>query len=1032
MNNQNNNGCGCRNHPEPASRQPADINMTVCDRNANVLPMLQTYTTKVLKPNVCCKKNILTQQMISCEGYKYVIKWDFDLNGKTITVPKNCILEFDGGSLKNGTIIGQDTLFINVGDVDIWGENLTREGTWREKQGGNGGIPDKEYDPEHNSGLGRKTLELKDDSNILTQEDFDESNTVYVFLYDFDLDGARINIPENCVLNFEGGSVKNGCLVSNKTKITGTIKEDYCLWGVFYDGVGNNLTYNYKTSKDISSCFNSIMSSSDLNHYTVPQSIIVVKVIESGVQKKYIIIFCINNDHSWIHLFDEYYNCIGTSVFDVYHHCNGACVNGDDVYTAGWKDTYALHKSSLSDIIAACKAEDKTQSSEELRYRVVTTSVVPLVDDHGTVIHAIINAVAWDAKFKQFAVVEDYYVTIYDENFNFIKQSSVSLFDLYDYYTVNQQGIFRNGQYIQMGYNDSEWANDSHTNSLLVIYDCATDTITETKVFTPYQSHTETEGLYIDPDNEDEIYICAEKSLTTNPSIISIGKLSITKDILGVSSRYNTNNTLAEVYSRQYIYVDNSYTGGSDGNPNRPFKTIREALSFASIPGNVYLRIIATEQDYNVGDLTFDGLSFLYIRGISSTINGQTIKPTLRGNISVTHCAAVNFNGFNLISDSGVTMSFGYCQNSVVQYCDFYKVDMNDKATSSSQLYVTKEGYYMDNQERKLVREGSEGNYHYYVVDNSGAKVIPEIESTPISVWDYKRKGTHIYVNTISNLNFEYVKFHTAFDAIFGYNYQYYSNIQFSNCVAEDLAACFRTNGHINFGSVPISHFLPGEYTEQNPYPGNYTYPWVKFVDCDTIIVRANGTTAGAHPYYNSLIFVARGNDQVDKFMDLLQGRVKANWSPIGNFCCSLVIEETSTSTPSKDGVAFRSGFYFIYNNVPQSYGKAYSIIRGNENGNWDNLTSAILEKYAVKSDEPIICHDQDGRLIWAHEAYESGTRYLIKYDGYSITVKTHGATADRPISGLISIGFRFFDETLGKPVYWNGTGWVDATGTTA
>jgi len=44
--------------------------------------------------------------MLSCENYKYIIKWDFDLGGQTIKVPKNCILEFDGGSLKNGTIIG--------------------------------------------------------------------------------------------------------------------------------------------------------------------------------------------------------------------------------------------------------------------------------------------------------------------------------------------------------------------------------------------------------------------------------------------------------------------------------------------------------------------------------------------------------------------------------------------------------------------------------------------------------------------------------------------------------------------------------------------------------------------------------------------------------------------------------------------------------------------------------------------------------------------------------------------------------------
>lgn len=126
---------GCCNEPIGCNCNPGpDINMYAGDCNMNMLPMLQTYTTKVLKPHINgCGCNVLLQKYINCPEHKYVIKWDFDLCGQSIVVPKNCILEFDGGSLKNGTITGQDTLFINVGDVEIWGENLTRLGTWREK-----------------------------------------------------------------------------------------------------------------------------------------------------------------------------------------------------------------------------------------------------------------------------------------------------------------------------------------------------------------------------------------------------------------------------------------------------------------------------------------------------------------------------------------------------------------------------------------------------------------------------------------------------------------------------------------------------------------------------------------------------------------------------------------------------------------------------------------------------------------------------------------------------------------------------------
>lgn len=39
----------------------------------------------------------------------------------------------------------------------------------------------------------------------------------------------------------------------------------------------------------------------------------------------------------------------------------------------------------------------------------------------------------------------------------------------------------------------------------------------------------------------------------------------------------------------------------------------------------------------------------------------------------------------------------------------------------------------------------------------------------------------------------------------------------------------------------------------------------------------------------------------------------------------------------------------------------------------------------------------------------------------------TSGTTAARPTT--VIVGFKYFDTTLGIPVWWNGTNWVDATG---
>ena len=62
----------------------------------------------------------------------------------------------------------------------------------------------------------------RESRNVITQIMINQPNTIYEIRYDFDLDGETIYVPENCVLKFEGGSIGNGTLITNKTtKITG-------------------------------------------------------------------------------------------------------------------------------------------------------------------------------------------------------------------------------------------------------------------------------------------------------------------------------------------------------------------------------------------------------------------------------------------------------------------------------------------------------------------------------------------------------------------------------------------------------------------------------------------------------------------------------------------------------------------------------------------------------------------------------------------------------------------------------------------
>lgn len=75
---------------------------------------------------------------------------------------------------------------------------------------------DRPFSPDRFSGKGYKILRrnIVGRKNILTQEMINQPDTIYEIRYDFDLDGAQITIPENCILKFDGGSLSNGKLTS--------------------------------------------------------------------------------------------------------------------------------------------------------------------------------------------------------------------------------------------------------------------------------------------------------------------------------------------------------------------------------------------------------------------------------------------------------------------------------------------------------------------------------------------------------------------------------------------------------------------------------------------------------------------------------------------------------------------------------------------------------------------------------------------------------------------------------------------------
>lgn len=103
--------------------------LTFADKNYNTIDysgLGRVYLRKniqtVVNPNtrITYSTNLLTQQMLNKENTIYEIRYDFDLNGQEIIIPKGCVLDFQGGSLNNGLLNLNRCNVVNVSNEVIF------------------------------------------------------------------------------------------------------------------------------------------------------------------------------------------------------------------------------------------------------------------------------------------------------------------------------------------------------------------------------------------------------------------------------------------------------------------------------------------------------------------------------------------------------------------------------------------------------------------------------------------------------------------------------------------------------------------------------------------------------------------------------------------------------------------------------------------------------------------------------------------------------------------------------------------------
>lgn len=192
--------------------------------SANTTGIVCTITDSTKRES----RNLLTTAMLSKANTIYEIRYDFDLNGETIEMKEGCTLKFNGGSLGNGTIIGNETSI--DAKCTIFTKNILIRGNWKLNEISTSLFKDIDNNTVHNmsflaSGNHVKTVIIEGDNiecNIVSDYLFKVKSNTHIYIkgtvsYGNQASDARdmfaIESASNVII--EGGHLKGNIEYSN-------------------------------------------------------------------------------------------------------------------------------------------------------------------------------------------------------------------------------------------------------------------------------------------------------------------------------------------------------------------------------------------------------------------------------------------------------------------------------------------------------------------------------------------------------------------------------------------------------------------------------------------------------------------------------------------------------------------------------------------------------------------------------------------------------------------------------------------------
>lgn len=548
------------------------------------------------------------------------------------------------------------------------GIEITNEEFWQPFCIGNGIAPDEEdltinkdshlALKDRDASNGKGYVILRTDTSL--EEQMTKSNTIYQIRYIFDLNGETLTIPENCILNFDGGSIINGKLISNNTIINGEHFNSDALYGVFYDDKNMPLCMGTLRFRGISSALEHAIvttgSAREMPTAMVSQSLVVTSdnVYMIGTDGE-------SPESGYVAAYDRKFNYIGQAQVPEFVHANGATLCGDRIYVAPNSDDYKIAYVSVADLIAACE-------NNELLHANVNNNLPYIVRSF---------AIDYDEHNEEFVLLNrnsdgHCNMQVYDKNFNLLKNFETDLTAfVYNQYLnrINTDtllpGTFgdivaKDGvAYVAFWRKEGATSDASRQSSFYIEVDVTTGIPIRIlgSLDSPRIDRIECEGFIKDPEKPNVFWVSFIHKKRGNKFGIVLAnyfaRVSFTEELVSVALMGSNmqNETLFSRQNESIVFVDNNYRGYSNGNWIAPYKSLVTAFLMTAGMTRSHIRIFESDKPYNVGNIELYDTE-IFLEGVTRAVN-------IRGLFYFFNCQVfLNSLTYTLVSREGGITGF--------------------------------------------------------------------------------------------------------------------------------------------------------------------------------------------------------------------------------------------------------------------------------------------------------------------------------------------------------------------------------------